>query len=144
GISAAVLAAVTFGAASAQDTSVPASGSPEVVPYLNGLEREERLEVLEREARREGRVVVYGALGIDRAEVFIKPFEERYPDIAVDFVRLREPELVERINLEVAAGRPGGDLIISNVPWLALLEGTMDGYVPTTWESFEESYRFGS
>ncbi|WP_224404834.1 ABC transporter substrate-binding protein [Afifella sp. IM 167] len=124
--------------------SAPPSGSPEVVPYLNGLSPEERLAVLEREAKREGSVVVYGALGIDRANVFISAFNKRYPDIKVDFVRLREPELVERVNLEVNAGRPGGDLIISNVPWLDQLKDVIVGYVPTTWDSFADNYRFGS
>lgn len=148
GVLTAVITAALFGSATLADataqSAAPASGSPEVVPFLNGLDKEERLAVLEREARREGRVVVYGALGIDRANVFIEAFNARYPDVAVDFVRLREPELVERVNLEVNAGRPGGDLIISNVPWLDQLQEVIVGYVPTTWDSFAENYRFGS
>jgi iron(III) transport system substrate-binding protein len=123
--------------------AAPASGSASVWPYLNGLAKAERMTVLQREAAREGRIVIYGALGIDRAEVFTKPFMARYPKIKVDFVRLREPELVERTNLEVRAGRPGGDLAISNVPWLDLLKNSLAGYVPTTWDQFESEYRFG-
>jgi iron(III) transport system substrate-binding protein len=52
--------------------------------------------------------------------------------------------LVERANLEVNAGRPGGDIVISNVPWLNLLKDSLSGYVPTTWDRFQDSYRFGS
>jgi iron(III) transport system substrate-binding protein len=148
GVLAALVTAALFGGASLTEataqTAAPPSDSPEVIPFLNGLGKAERLAVLEREARREGKVVVYGALGIDRANVFIAAFNERYPDIAVDFVRLREPELVERVNLEVNAGRPGGDLIISNVPWLNQLQDVIVGYVPTTWDSFSKNYRFGS
>ena len=44
----------------------------------------------------------------------------------------------------MTAGRPGGDIVISNVPWLNLLKASLDGYVPTTWEEFQDSYRFGS
>ena len=41
---------------------------------------------------REGRFTIYGALGIDRANILIKLFNEKYPDVKVDFVRLTEPE----------------------------------------------------
>lgn len=143
--SAAILAAT--GAGSGQpwaQGAAPASGSAGVWAYLNKLPKAERMAVLQREAEREGRIVIYGALGIDRAEVFTKPFMARYPKIKVDFVRLREPELVERTNLEVRAGRPGGDLAISNVPWLDLLKDSLAGYEPTTWDQFEAAYRFGS
>lgn len=142
GMSAALACAVCMPRiAFAQET--PASGTMEAITYLNGLSGSERQQVLEREAKREGRVVIYGALGIDRADVFIKPFKERYPDITVDFVRLREPELVERTNLEVNAGRPGADIVISNVPWLNLLSSSLSGYVPMTWDRFLDTYRFG-
>src|SRR5690554_4104429 len=94
--------------------SAPASGSDGVWDYLNGLPEQERMEVLEHEAAKEGGLTIYGALGIDRADVLIKFFNEKYPDIDVDFVRLREPELVERVNTESRAGRVGGDLAISS------------------------------
>lgn len=134
----------TGGAWAQSGRAAPPSRSPEVWSFLNGLAPSERLSVLAREAEREGRLVIYGALGLDRAEVFTKPFSQRYPRVRVDFVRLREPELVERTNLEVQARRVGGDLAISNVPWLALLKNSLAGYVPTTWERFEPGYRFGS
>lgn len=124
--------------------AAPPSRSPDVWPFLNGLGAAERLAVLKREAEREGRLVIYGALGLDRADVFIKPFNQLYPGVKVDFVRLREPELVERTNLEGQARRVGGDLAISNVPWLALLKDSLAGYEPTTWSQFEADYRFGS
>jgi iron(III) transport system substrate-binding protein len=137
------LSLTAAGVAAQTGRATPPSRSPDVWPYLNGLRHAERLAVLKREAEREGRLVIYGALGIDRAEVFIKPFNQRYPGVRVDFVRLREPELVERTNLEAQARRVGGDLAISNVPWLALLKDSLGAYVPTTWDQFEPSYRFG-
>lgn len=122
----------------------PASGSDAVWNYLNEMPAGERLAFLKNAAEQEGQLVIYGALGIDRATIFIEAFKKRYPNVKVDFVRLRESELVERVNLEVNAGRPGGDLIISNVPWLGLLQNSIAGYIPTTWDQFKPNYRFGS
>src|SRR5690606_28958358 len=96
----------------AQTSEVPPSGSDEAIAYLNGLSPEERMEVMERDARREGKVVVYGALGMDLADGVLQPFRDKYPDITVDFVRLRESELVERIALEARAQRVNGDVAI--------------------------------
>ncbi len=112
--------------------------------FLAGLPRDARLPVLEREARREGSLVIYGALGIDRANLFIKSFQDRYPGIKVDFVRLREPELVEKSLLEGRTNRVNADIAISNVPWLQLLKPALAPYEPTTWGSFDQRLRRGS
>src|SRR5690606_6951526 len=69
----------------------------EAFPYLNGLPKEERLAVLEREAQREGGVVLYGATGIDKANEFLNLFRARYPGVGAEFVRLTDSELVERL-----------------------------------------------
>lgn len=127
----------------AQGAAPPPSGSAEVWAYLNKLEPAARRAVLEKEAKREARVVVYGALGIDFAEMLLEPFRKKYPDIKVDFVRLREPELVERANMETRAKRLGGDLAISNVPWLPLVKESLGPYVPTTWSEFDKRFVFG-
>ncbi len=140
----AVLSMFVAPAAFAQSSAPPASGSAEVWTYLNKLEPAERRAVLEKEAKREGKLVVYGALGIDFAEMLLAPFRAKYPDIKVDFVRLREPELVERANMETRAKRLGGDLAISNVPWLPLVKDSLGGYVPTTWGEFDKRFLFGS
>ena len=66
-------------------TSVIAQGAPPEGPavwtFLAGLPRDQRLAVLEREAKREGGFTIYGALGIDRAQILDKIFNERYPDV---------------------------------------------------------------
>lgn len=127
----------------ANAAEAPPSGSTEVWAYLNGLQAPERLKVLEQQAAKEGRLTLYGALGIDRADVLIKFFNARYPGIKVDFVRLREPELVERVNTEARARRVGGDLAISSVDWLELIKGALGGYEPTTWKQFDPAFVFG-
>jgi iron(III) transport system substrate-binding protein len=111
--------------------------------YLNALSRADRLVVLEREARREGRAVVYGALGIDRADLFVAPFEKKYPGIKIDFVRLGEPELVDKMLLEARTGRINSDVAISNIPWLDLLNPVLAPYQPTTWDEFVPTLRLG-
>ena len=52
-----------------------------------------RQAVLEPEAAKENRTVVHGALGIDRANLFVEPFQKKYPNVKIDFVRLANPIL---------------------------------------------------
>lgn len=130
-------------AGTSQAADAPKSGTAAVVPYLNSLAPAERLAVLEREAKREGRVVVYGALGTDLADGVLEPFRTKYPEIKLDFVRLRESELVERTALEARAQRTSGDIAISNVPWLELLKANLANYIPTTWDQYKPTFRLG-
>ena len=132
------LAPVTAGAAE------PPEKGPEVWEYLASLEPAERLEVMAEQARREGGFVIYGALGIDRADILIEMFNERYPEVSVSFVRLREPELVEKTLLEHRTGRIEHDLLLSSVPWMGLLPEVLAPYEPTSWEDFDERFLVGS
>src|SRR6188472_3760866 len=81
--------------------------------FLAGLPTDQRLAVLEREAKREGEFTIYGALGIDRAQILGKMFNERYPDVKVNFVRLTEAELADKVLLESRTGRVNSDLALS-------------------------------
>jgi iron(III) transport system substrate-binding protein len=122
--------------------SPPTSG-PQVWEYLNGLAKDERLPILEREATREGGFVLYGVLGIDRANVFLKLFNEKYPGIKTEFVRLRDRELPEKVLLEHRTGRMNADLAISNVPWMDVLKEVLAPYEPTSWGDFDERFLEG-
>lgn len=117
---------------------------PEVWDFLAGLSKDKRLVAMEREATREGQFTIYGALGIDRANILIKRFNDRYPKIKVEFVRLREPELVDKVLLEHRTGRVNSDLALSSVPWLGLLAPALDPYETASWEEFDPRFRFGS
>jgi iron(III) transport system substrate-binding protein len=90
---------------------------PAVWEYLAGLPREARLATLEREAKREGGFTIYGALGIDRAQILNKLFNERYPDVKVNFVRLTEADLTDKVLLENRTNRVNSDLALSTVAW---------------------------
>jgi hypothetical protein len=47
----------------------PPKEADKVWEYVNALPKDQRLPLMEREAKREGSLVVYGALGIDRARL---------------------------------------------------------------------------
>lgn len=111
--------------------------------YLNGLPADERQSVLEREASKDGRATVYGALGIDRANLFIKPFEAKYPNVKIDFVRLSEADLVDKMLLEARTKRTSSDATIASIPWLSLLRPALAPYQPTSWNDFDPRLRFG-
>ena len=82
---------------------------------LATLPAAERQGVLEREARREGGLVLYGATGLDRAQFWIGEFNKRYPDIKVDFVRLQAAELYQKIATERSTGTKRADLVIKTI-----------------------------
>jgi iron(III) transport system substrate-binding protein len=116
----------------------------EVWPYLAELKGDERTKVVTEQAGKEGHVVVYGTLGIDRAQIFIKPFEQRYPNVAVDFVRQTTGEISQRILAEQQAGKQTADIVICSPALLTLIKNAIAPYEPTSWEDFDPSFRYGS
>jgi iron(III) transport system substrate-binding protein len=112
-------------------------------PFLAGLPKEQRQAVLEREASREGGLVLYGALGIDRAEFLTKAFNGRYPGIKVSFVRLTTPDLTEKVLLEHRLGRVAVDAVISEPSQLLLLQDALAPYEPRSWTQFDPRFVYG-
>jgi ABC-type glycerol-3-phosphate transport system substrate-binding protein len=107
------------GAAVAQSTARD-SANLNAWQSLSKLSPSERKVVIEREARREGPLVLYGATGLDRAQFWIAEFNKRYPDVKVEFVRLQAAELYQKIATERRTGcRP----ILSSRPSYRLAEG---------------------
>ena len=130
-------------AASVIAQTAPPEG-PAVWTFLASLPRDQRLAVLEREAKREGGFTIYGALGIDRAQILDKIFNERYPDVKVNFVRLTEADLTDKVLLEDRTNRTNSDLALSTVAWMGLLSKTLAPYEPTSWDEFDPRFRLGS
>lgn len=128
--------------ASAQ-SEIPTEGEA-VWQYLNQLPRTERMAILEREAKREGGFVIYGATGIDKANEFLDLFHDKYPDVKAEFVRLQAAELVDRLMIEQSTGRVNADIAVSNVDWLAVLNPALAPYQPTRWDEFDERFVWGS
>ena len=112
--------------------------------YLASLKKQERLDALRHEAAREGTAVMYGALGIDRAQIFIDLFHKTYPDVTIQFVRLTSNELGQRVIAEQRSGRVNSDLILSSPDWLDLIKEALAPYEPTTWDDFDPRFRHGS
>jgi iron(III) transport system substrate-binding protein len=122
----------------------PPTEGPAVWTYLASLPKDQRLAVMEREAKREGGFTIYAAIGIDRGQIISRIFNERYPDVKVNFVRLTEPDLADKLALEARTNRVNSDLAISTVAWMGLLPKTLAPYEPTSWNDFDPRFRLGS
>ena len=133
--------ALTGGAAIGQTAPTDTAAA---MSFLATLPADQRLAVMEREAKREGGFTIYGALGIDRAQILNKIFNDRYPDVKVNFVRLTEAELADKVLLESRTGRVNLDLALSTVAWMGLLAPALAPYETTTWADFDPRFRLGS
>ena len=128
---------------------VAAQGAPreaaQAWAYLRSLPQTERAAVVDREARREGNLVLYGATGLDRAQFWIGEFNKRYPDVKVEFVRLQAAELYEKVAAERRTGKLRADLIITTITYLDLLRevGAFAPYETAHWANFDPRFRMG-
>ena len=138
-----VATALVLGVAIAQPASRDAKAA---WAYLHGLQPAERKAVLEREARREGGLVLYGVTGLDRAQFWIGEFNKRYPDVKVDFVRLQASELYDKVAAEKRTGQLRADLVITGITYLDLLKdiGAFAPYETSNWADFDPTFRAGS
>jgi len=66
-------------------------------------------------AKREGSVVFYGPLNINDSRMLLKRFEEKYPFIKTDLLRMSGEPLLNRILTEDKAGRNTVDVINNTV-----------------------------
>jgi iron(III) transport system substrate-binding protein len=117
---------------------------PEVWNYLATLDKTDRLAALEHEATREGEIVIYGVLGLDRAQLFIDLFRRRYPGVKVEIVRLTTNDLPQKLLAEFRSNRGNADLIITSADSLELISKALAPYEPTSWEDFDARFRHGS
>src|ERR1700687_2727825 len=113
-------AGLVFGHA-AMAQSAPKDG-PAVWPYLATLGADERLATLKREAIREGELVIYSAIGLDRAGVFLDMFKKQYPGIKIEYLRMTTNEIAQKVLTEFRAGRTNADIVMSSSEWLGLLK----------------------
>ena len=112
---------------------------------IGKLAAAERRAVLEREARKEGTLVLYGATGLDRAQFWIGEFNKRYPDLKVEFVRLQAAELYQKIATERRTGQLRADLVITTITYVDLLReaGALAPYETVNWADFDPRFRMG-
>src|SRR5664279_2669968 len=124
---------------SANAQPVPQKGDA-VWTYLASLKKAERLAVLKTEATREGTLTLYGAIGIDRAQILIGFFNQAYPGIKVEFVRLTTTDLPQRMQIEQRAGRVNADAAIVTSDRLNIMSSAISPYEPTTWSDFDPRF----
>lgn len=79
-------------------------------------------------AKKEGRVVFYTSLVQNGVEQLIEKFNETYPEIEVEFIRLGSNPLIERFATEFNAGRHLAD-VMSTAPDERLFQGAKDGWM---------------
>jgi iron(III) transport system substrate-binding protein len=136
-----VTAAVTIGG-SASAQPAPQEGDA-VWKYLATLPKVERLAALKREAAREGSLVIYSAIGQDRASVFLDLFKKENPEVKIEFLRMTTNELAQKVMTEFRASRTNLDLMMSSSDWLGLLHDALAPYQTTTWTDLDPRFRHG-
>jgi iron(III) transport system substrate-binding protein len=128
--------------ARAQDAA-PAT-APQAWTFLNGLAAQPRMQVLTREAAREGTLTLYGAIAIERAQILIDLFHKSYPKIDVQFVRLTTTDLPQRMLIEQRANRTNADVGIVTSDRLDIMSSAIAPYQPTSWPDFDPRFLNGA
>ena len=98
-----------------------ASGVEEKLEQINRLPEKARTETLEKEARREGEVVWYAAMGSDRAQELIKSFESKYPFLKVRFQPGGASRQLEQLLVEHRTKKHRADIINTRRSFVGVL-----------------------
>jgi len=101
--------------------SLQASGVEEKLEQINRLPEKVRTETLEKEARREGEVVWYAAMGSDRAQELIKSFESKYPFLKVRFQPGGASRQLEQLLVEHRTKKHRADIINTRRSFVGVL-----------------------
>lgn len=96
----------------------------EVLKSYDTLEKPERRNKLVEGAKKEGRLVVYGTLGIDAARPMLEKFRQSYPYISIGHFRSGSTGVYNRVVNEGRAGKQEVDIIeLSAGPVSDLIRG---------------------
>lgn len=90
----------------------------ENLDQLNRRSAAERQTILEREARKEGRVVLYTTFNVADLQDFKRLFEQKYPYLKIEEFRLGHARLANKIRTEALAGKLEADLITMSANYL--------------------------
>ena len=83
----------------------------EALEQLNRRPAAERQAILEREARKEGRVVFHTTLNVADLQDLKRLFEQKYPFLKIEYFRLGHARLANKIRTEALAGSLEADAI---------------------------------
>lgn len=117
GIPCAILAALTLSATACGSSSGSSSSSlpTGVQAELNGLSSmsaSNRQSFLVSQAEKEGKVVFYSSLDPDEMQAWTKAFEQQYPKVNLQIVRMTTAEVLQRAVAESQAKKPVASLYI--------------------------------
>lgn len=101
----------------------------EALSALADLEYEERLTKIEEEAKREGTVILYASARTEQQDAWAEKFNEVYPELALQYVRVDSSTLMDRMIAEKNAGRALFDVASTDSVTGALLKAE-DLYEP--------------
>ncbi len=136
------LAALSFASPGAQAQDAPRTPD-RVWTYINSLPAAERRAVLEREAAKESGIVIYGATGLDRGQFWVGEFNKRYPNLKAEFVRLLEPDLVQKVTAEARAGQSQADVILLTTSFMPLVRQVFAPYQAGVHAEFDPRFVYG-
>lgn len=91
---------------------------------LNRRPAAERQAILEREARKEGRVVLYTTFNVADLQDLKRMFEQKYPFLKIEDFRLGHARLANKIRTEALAGKLEADAITMSANYLDELRGS--------------------
>jgi iron(III) transport system substrate-binding protein len=97
---------------------VSAATVEESLDQLNRRPAAERQAILEREARKEGRIVFHTTLNVADIQVLKRFFEQKYPFLKIEYFRLGHARLANKIRTEAMAGSLEADAISMPAPYL--------------------------
>jgi iron(III) transport system substrate-binding protein len=116
-----ILPAALFCITCALPTLLRASDAEEKLEQINRLSEKARIEVLEKEARKEGEVVWYAAMGSDRAQEVIKAFESKHPFLKVRFQPGGASRQMEQLLVEHRTKQHRADIINTRRSFVGVL-----------------------
>lgn len=143
-------AAVAAGALSvtlpslARAADAPPQEAAKVWPYLASLPADQRKAVIEQEAAKEDGIVIYGATGLDRGQFWVGEFNKLYPNLNVEFVRVTETDLVQKVTAEHRAGKSQSDVVIETATYLPLIQQVLAPYVAGPDADIDKRFKYGS
>jgi iron(III) transport system substrate-binding protein len=116
-----ILLAVLLLLVSASTEPLQAFTAEEKLDQINRLSEKARAETLEQEARKEGELVWYAAMGSDRAQELIKAFETKYPFLKVRFQPGGASRQMEQLLVEHRTKQHRADIINTRRSFVGIL-----------------------
>jgi iron(III) transport system substrate-binding protein len=90
------------------------------------LSTDEREAFLYERAKEEGSVILYSPVGAEHLDVWTAAFNDAYPGVTSEYVRLSTTDMLERLEAEAAAGQSTADVAMPNVIEIpSLLDGDL-------------------